>query len=142
MGNCLVAGFRAFYLVGDLIKLSSLEINSGLLAPLLLAELPTLAKLATLVGELLFIGRLAELALALLTLKVGLIPIEGLAELIALVAAKLITLVAVELITLVAVELIALVAAEPIFIDGPAPLALLNCLAKSPSIEFSSLKLS
>ena len=68
--------------------------------------------------EPLFIGGLVELALVLLTLEVGLIPIEGLAELITLVAA------------------------EPIFIDSPAPLALLNYLAKSPSIEFSSLKLS
>jgi len=99
-----------------LVKLSSLEINSSLLAPLLLVELPTLAKLAALVGELLFIGGLAELALVLLTL--GLIPAEDL------------------------VELIALVVVEPIFIDSPAPLALLNYSAKSPSIEFSSLKLS
>ena len=70
------------------------------------------------VEKLLFIGSLVELTLVLLTLEVGLIPIEGLAELITLVVV------------------------EPIFIDGPAPLALLNCLAKSPSIEFSSLKLS
>jgi len=62
----------------------------------------------------------------LLILKVELIFAEGLAKLVALVAAKLITLLV----------------AEPIFIDGPAPLALLNCLAKSPSMEFSSLKLS
>jgi len=102
--------------IGDLVRLSSLEINSGLLALLLLVELLTLAKLTTLVGELLFIGGLVELALVLLTL--GLIPVEGL------------------------VELVILVAAEPIFIDGLAPLVLLNCLAKSPSIEFSSLKLS
>ena len=93
-----------------------LETNSGLLALLLLVELLTLAKLAALVGELLLIGGLAELALALFTL--GLIPIEGL------------------------VELIALVVAEPIFINGLAPLALLNRLAESPSMEFSSLKLS
>jgi len=99
-----------------LVRLSSLETNSSLLALLLLVELPTLAKLTALVGELLFIGGLAELTLALLTL--GLIPVEGLAELITLVAAEL------------------------IFVDGPAPLALLNCSAKSPSIEFSSLKLS
>ena len=99
-----------------MVKLFSLETNSVLLALLLLIELPTLAKLATLAGELLFIGSLAELALALLTL--GLIPAEGL------------------------VELIILVAAELIFVDGPAPLALLNRSAKSPSIEFSSLKLS
>ena len=78
----------------------------------------------------------------MLTLEVGLIPTEGLAELVALVAAKLVALVAAELIVLVAAELIALLAAEPIFINGLAPLALLNCLAKSPSIEFSSLKLS
>jgi hypothetical protein len=102
--------------IGDLVRLSSLETNSSLLAPLLLVELPTLAKLTTLVGELLFIGGLAELALVLLTL--GLIPVEGL------------------------VELVILVVAEPIFVDSPAPLALLNYLAKSPSIEFSSLKLS
>ncbi len=111
MGNRLVAGSRAFCLsrtllafflldilvdptllvveplfIGDLVKLSSLEINSSLLAPLLLVELPTLAKLAALVGELLFIGGLAELALVLLTL--GLIPIEDLAELIILVVAE------------------------------------------------------
>jgi hypothetical protein len=102
--------------VGDLVRLSFLEINSSSLALLLLVELPTLAKLTALVGELLFVGGLVELALALLTL--GLIPIEGL------------------------VELIILVVAELIFIDGPAPLALLNCLAESLSIEFSSLKLS
>jgi hypothetical protein len=101
--------------IGDLVKLSSLETNSSLLALLLLVELPTLARLAALAGELLFIGGLAELALVLLTL--GLIPIEGL------------------------IELVILVAAELIFVDGLAPLALLNCLAKSPSIEFSSLKL-
>jgi len=104
--------------IGDLVKPSSLETNSGLLILLLLIKLPTLAKLAALAGELLFIGRLAELTLVLLTLEVGLIPIKGLAKLNALVAA------------------------EPIFIDSPAPLALLNYLAKSPSIEFSSLKLS
>jgi hypothetical protein len=103
---------------GDLVELSSLEINSGLLALLLLVELLTLAKLAALVGELLFIGGLAELTLALFTLEVGLIPVEGL------------------------VELVILVVVELIFVDGPAPLALLNCSAKSPSIEFSSLKLS
>ena len=141
MGNRLIAGSRAPYLsrtllafflldilvdptllvveplfIGDLVKLSSLEINSGLLAPLLLVELLTLAKLATLVGELLFIGSLAELTLVLLTL--GLISIEGLAELIILVVAEL------------------------IFINSLVLLALLNYLAKSPSIEFSSLKLS
>jgi hypothetical protein len=103
---------------GDLVKLSSLETNSGSSALLLLVELLTIAKLAALAEELLFVGGLAELALALLTLEVGLIPAEGL------------------------VELVALVAAEPIFVDGPAPLALLDCLAKSPFIEFSSLKLS
>jgi len=59
---------------------------------------------------------LVELTLALLTL--GLIPIEGLAELVILVVAEL------------------------IFIDGLAPLALLNYSAELPSIEFSSLKLS
>jgi hypothetical protein len=104
--------------VGDLVKLSSLEINSGLLALLLLVELLTIAELVALVEELLFVGSLAELALVLLTLEVGLIPAEGL------------------------VELVALVAVELIFVDGPAPLALLDCLAKLPSIEFSSLKLS
>jgi len=104
--------------IGDLVELSSSETNSGLLAPLLLVELLTLAKLAALVGELLFVGGLVELALALLTLEVGLIPVGGL------------------------VELVALVAVELIFVDSPAPLALLDCLAKSPSIEFSSLKLS
>ena len=145
IGNRLIAGSRASYLgrtllaffllglnsladltllvveplfIGDLVKFSSLEINSSLLATLLLAELLTLAKLTALVGELLFIGRLVELTLALLTLKVGLIPIEGL------------------------VKLVILVVAEPIFIDGLVPLALLNYLAKLPSIEFSSLKLS
>jgi len=102
--------------IGDLVKLSSLEINSSLLAPLLLVELLTLAKLTALAGELLFIGSLAELTLVLLTL--GLIPAEDLAELVILVAAEL------------------------IFVDGLEPLALLNYLAKSPSIEFSSLKLS
>jgi len=141
VGNRLVVGFRASYLgrtllaffpldiladptllaveplfIGDLVRLSSLETNSSLLALLLLVELLTLAKLTTLVGELLFVGGLVELALVLLTL--GLIPIEGLVELIILVAAKL------------------------IFVDGPAPLVLLNYSAKSPSIEFSSLKLS
>ena len=89
-----------------------------MLALLLLVELLTLAKLAALAGELPFIDSLAELTLVLLTLEVGIIPAEGL------------------------VELVILVVAEPIFIDSPAPLALLNCLAKSPSIEFSSLKLS
>jgi len=103
--------------IGNLVTLSSLEINSNLLASLLLVELLTLAELTTLVGELLFIGSLAELALVLLILKIGLIPTKGL------------------------VELVALIIAELIFIDGLALLALLNCLAKSPSIEFSSLKL-
>ena len=115
IANRLVAGSR---FVGDLVKLSSLETNSSLLAPLLLVELLTIAKLTTLVEELLFIGGLVELTLALLTLEVGLISIEGLAEFIILVVAEL------------------------IFIDGLAPLALLDYLAKSPSIEFSSLKLS
>jgi hypothetical protein len=105
-------------LFGDLVGLSSSETNSGSLAPLSLVELPTLAKLAALAGELLFVDSLAELALVLLTLEVGLIPTEGL------------------------VGLVVLVVAEPIFIDGPAPLALLNCSAESPSIEFSSFKLS
>ena len=115
IANRLVAGSG---FAGNLVKLSSLEINSGLLAPLLLVELLTIAKLATLVEEPLFIGGLVELTLVLLTLEVGLIPIEGLVELVILVVAELIS------------------------IDGLVPLALLNCLAKSPSIEFSSLKLS
>jgi len=102
---------------GDLAMLSSLEINSSLLAPLLLIKLLTLVKLTTLVEELLFIGSLAKLTLVLLILKVRLIPIEGL------------------------VKLIALIAVEPIFVDSPAPLVLLDYLAKSPSMEFSSLKL-
>jgi len=71
-----------------------------------------------LAGELLFIGSSVELALALLILEVGLILTKGLAKLVALIAA------------------------EPIFVDGPALLALLNYSAKSPSMEFSSLKLS
>ena len=70
------------------------------------------------VEELFFIDSSAELTLVLLTLEVGLIPIEGL------------------------VKLVALIAAEPIFIDSLAPLALLDYLAESPSIKFSSLKLS
>ena len=104
--------------VGDLVELSFLKINSVLLAPLLLVELLTLAKLAALVEELLFIYTLAGLALALLTLEVGLIPIEGLVELIILVAAKL------------------------IFVDGLVLLVLLNCSAKLLFVKFSSLRLS
>ena len=115
VANRLVAGSG---FVGNLVKLSSSETNSSLLAPLLLVELLTIAKLAALAEEPLFVGSLAELALVLLTLEVGLIPVEGLAELIILVVA------------------------EPIFIDGLVLLALLDYLAKSPSIEFSSLKLS
>ena len=102
----------------NLAKLSCLETNSGLLASLSLVELLTLAELAALAGELLFINNSAELALALLTLKVGIIPAEGLAKLVALVTAK------------------------PIFVDGPALLALLNCLAELPFVKFSSFKLS
>ena len=102
----------------NLVKLSFLEINSGLLVLLLLVKLLTVAELVTLVKEPLFIGGLVELALALLTLKVGLIPAEGLAELVILVAAK------------------------PIFVNGLVLLVLLDYLAESPSIEFSSLKLS
>ena len=100
-----------------MVTLSSLKINSGLLALLLLIELLTLAKLAALAGELLFIGGSAELALVLLTLEIGLIPVEGLAELVVLIVV------------------------EPIFVNGLALLVLLNCLAESPSIEFSSFKL-
>ena len=133
--SCLGKTFLAFFLLGllnlidptflvveplftdDLVDLS-LKTNSGLLVLLLLVKLLTLAKLITLIGELLFIYALAGLTLALLTLNVGLIPIKGLAKLIILVTA------------------------EPIFIDGPVPLVLLNYSAKLPSMEFSSLRLS
>jgi hypothetical protein len=101
-----------------LVKLSTLKKNSGLLVPLLLVKLLTLAKLAALIGELLFIYTLAGLALVSLTLEVELIHIEGLAKLVTPVIAK------------------------PIFVDGLAPLALLNYLTKSPFMEFSSLRLS
>ena len=103
--------------IGNLVDLS-LETNSGLLVLFLLVELLTLAELITLIGELLFIYTLAGLVLALFTLKVGLIPIEGL------------------------VELITPVAAELIFVDGLAPLALPNYLADLHFMEFSSLRLS
>ena len=142
--NHLIAGFRASYLgktllaffllgllnlvnpafltveplfTGNLIELSSLEINSILSALLLLVELLTLAELATLAGELLFVYTLTGLALASLILEMGLIPIEGLAKLVILVTV------------------------EPIFVDGPAPLVLFDCLAKLPFIKFSSLRL-
>ena len=141
--NCLIVGFRASYLgrillaffllgllnlinptflavellfVDNLVKLSFLKINSVLSALLLLVELLTLAELAALIKELLFVYTLAGLALALLTLEMGLIPTKGLAELIILVTAKL------------------------IFVDGLALLILLNCLAKLPFVEFSSLR--
>ena len=104
--------------IKDLVTLSSSKINSNSLSLLLLVELLTLTKLAVLVKKLLFIDSSAKLTLALLILKVGLIPIKGLVELVALAVTK------------------------PIFIDGPALLALLSYLAKSPSIKFSSLKLS
>ena len=103
---------------GNLVNLSSLKTNSGLSVIFLLVELLTLAELAALTGELLFIYTLAGLALALLTLEMGLIPIEGLVEFVTLVVVK------------------------PIFINSPAPLVLLNCLTKSPFMEFSSLRLS
>ena len=143
--NCLIAGSKASYLnktliaffllgldsladptllvvellfVGNLVELFTLGKNSGSLAPLLLVKLLTLAELATLIGELLFINTLAGLTLASLTLKVGLIPIEGLTKLVIPIAAEL------------------------IFVDSPVPLTLLDYLAKSPFVEFSSLKLS
>ena len=104
--------------IGDLIELSTLRKNSGLLIPLLLIELLTLAELAALTRELLFIDTLVGLTLVLLTLKVGLILIEGLAELVIPVVV------------------------EPIFVDGLVLLILLNYSAKLPFIEFSSLRLS
>ena len=103
--------------IGNSVDLS-LETNSGSLALFLLVELLTLAELIALVGELLFIYTLAGLVLASLTLEMGLIPIEGL------------------------VELVIPVAAELIFIDGLVLLVLLNYLTKLPFIEFSSLRLS
>ena len=103
---------------GNLVELSILGKNSGLLVLLLLVELLTLAELAALAKELLFISTLVGLTLTSLTLEVGLVPIEGL------------------------VKLIIPVAAEPIFVDGLVLLILLNCLAESPSVEFSSLRLS
>ena len=104
--------------VGNLVELFILKKNSGSSAPFLLVKLLTLAELIILIKELLFISALAGLVLALLTLKVGLVPIKGLA--------KLVIPVAVEL----------------IFVDGLVPLVLLDCLAKSPFVEFSSLRLS
>jgi len=103
--------------ISDLIKLFSLKINSNLLAPLLLIELLILIKLTALIGELLFISSLIKLILALLILEIGLIFIKGL------------------------VKFIILIIEELIFIDGLVLLALLNYLAKSPFMEFSSLKL-
>ena len=103
---------------GNLVEFSTLRKNSNLSALLLLIELLTLAKLTALIGELLFINTLAGLTLTSLTLKVGLVPIEGLAKLVILIAV------------------------EPIFVDGLVLLALLNYSAKSPFIGFSSLKLS
>ena len=144
MVNCFIIGFKAsclgkiflvFFLlgllnlinptflavellfIGNLVELSSLKINSVLSVPLLLVELLTLAKLTALVRELLFVYTLAGLALILFTLKVGLIPIEGLVKLITLVTAK------------------------PIFINSLVLLILFNYLAKLPFIKFSSLKL-
>jgi hypothetical protein len=107
---------------GNLVNLSSLKTNSGLSVIFLLVELLTLAELAALAGELLFIYTLAglilaKLALASLTLKVGLISIEGLVKLIISLVVK------------------------PIFINGLALLALLNDSAKLPFMEFSSLRL-
>ena len=87
-------------------------------APLSLIELLTLAKLTALAKELLFIDTLARLTLTSLTLKVGLVPTENLTKLIIPVIVK------------------------PIFVDGLVLLILLNCLAKLPSIKFSSLRLS
>ena len=139
VANRLVAGSRASCLGGTLLAFFPLgidgladptlltikplftgdsETNSNSSASLPLVKLLTLAELAALAGELLFVNSSAKLALALPTLKVGVIPAEGLAEFVTLVAA------------------------EPIFVNSPAPLALLDCLVKSPSIEFSSLKLS
>jgi hypothetical protein len=104
--------------IGNLVELSTLEKNSSSLVLFSLIKLLTLTELAALAGELLFIYILAGLTLALLTLEMGLIPIEGLVELITPVVVK------------------------PIFIDSPALLVLLNYLAKSPFIEFSSLRFS
>jgi len=53
---------------------------------LLLVKLLTLIKFTALVGELLFISGLAELALALLTLKIELIPVKGLVKLVVLIS--------------------------------------------------------
>ena len=103
---------------GNLVELSFLKINNILLVPLLLIELLTLAELTALIKELLFIYTLAGLALALFTLKMGLTPIEGLTKLVAPVIVKL------------------------IFVNSPALLALLDCLAELPFIEFSSFRFS
>ena len=106
------------FFIGNLVELSFLKINSVLSALFLLVELLTLAKLIALIGELLFIYTLVGLALTLLILEVELIPIKGLAKLVIPVIAKL------------------------IFVNSPAPLVLLNYLAKLPFVEFSSLRLS
>ena len=103
--------------IGNLVKLSSLKINSVLSAPLLLVKLLTLTKLATLVKKLLFVYILTGLTLILLILEVGLIPIKDLAKLVILITAK------------------------PIFIDGLVLLALLNYLTELPFVEFSSFRL-
>ena len=139
IANCLIAGSKASCLSGMLLAFfplgidgladptllvveplftGDLETNSDLSALLLLVKLLTPAELAALVGELLFVNSLVKLALALPTLKVRVILAEGLAEFVILIAA------------------------EPIFVNSLVLLALLNCLVKSPSIEFSSLKLS
>jgi len=131
--SCLGRTLLAFFLLGlvdsiflviellftnDLVILSSLEINSNSLIPLLLIKLLILIKLAILAGELFFIGGSVELVLVLLTLEIGLIPIKGLVKFVILIVVKL------------------------IFVDGLALLVhFINYLAKSPSIEFSSLKL-
>ena len=104
--------------VGNLVELSTLGKKSGLSVLFLLVKLLTLVKLTALIGELLFINILVGLALASLTLKVGLVLIESLAELVIPIIVKL------------------------IFVDGPVLLTLLDCLTELPSIEFSSLKLS
>jgi len=99
---------------GNSTELFSSEKNSGLSASLLLVDLLTLAELAALTEELLFVNSSAKLTLALLILEMGVIPAKGLAELVALVTV----------------------------VDSPALLALLNCLVELPSVEFNSFKLS
>ena len=97
---------------GNLAKLSSSEKNSGLSALFPLVDLLILVELVALAGELLFVDGSAKLTLALLTLEVGIIPAEGLAELVALIAA----------------------------VDSPALLVLFDYLAESPFVEFNSFK--